>query len=111
MRDLEDMKNWRKEMYSKFENDFDKFIYDYSRQGGNLVSVNGSIKENGFTFSKVMLTDEIRNLFQIDDEYEYVIIQEAIGGLITTFKVSRPPIKEEDQTENIDEGENVQSIT
>ena len=104
MRDIENYPIGKK-MYSRFENDFDEFITDYAKV--NAVSIRGSLKENGYTFTKVMLTDEIKSKFQIDEEYDYVIIQkEATMGLITTYKVSKPPekkakeVSEEDQEDD-----------
>ena len=92
MRDIENFPKG-KIMYDKFENEFDEFIYDYSKL--NAVSVRGSLKESQFTYTKVMLTDEIKSQFQIDEEYDYIIIQEeATMGLITTYKISKPPTKE-----------------
>ena len=104
MRDLENYPK-EKSMYDKFENEFDRFIVDYAKF--KAESIRGSLKENGYTFTKVMLTDEIKSKFQIDEEYDYVIIQkEATMGLITTDKVSKPPekkakeVSEEDQEDD-----------
>ena len=92
MRDIEIYPK-RKNMYDKFENEFDEFIYDYAKL--NAVSIRGSLSDSGYTFTKVMLTDEIKSRFQIDEEYDYIIIQEeATMGLITTYKISKPPTKE-----------------
>lgn len=101
MRDIENYPKGKK-MYSRFENDFDEFITDYAKV--NAVSIRGSLKENGYTFTKVMLNDRIRNKFQIDEEYDYVIIQEeATMGLITTYKISKPSEKKVEEVSEKDQ--------
>ena len=90
MRDLETMKNPTKRMYDKFLNKFDKYIYDLVK-AGYAYSVHGSIKESGFQYSNVMLTDEIKKEYKIDSDYTYVVMQESVGGLITTYLVSKKP--------------------
>ena len=90
MRDLEDMKNPTKRMYDKFLNKFDRYIYELVK-AGYAYRVHGSIKESGFQYSNVMLTDEIKKEYKIDPDYTYVVMQESIGGLITTYLVSMKP--------------------
>ena len=75
MRDLETMKNPTKRMYDKFLNKFDKYIYDLVK-AGYAYSVHGSIKESGFQYSNVMLTDEIKKEYKErkgDEEYQAMI--------------------------------------
>ena len=90
MRDLETMKNPTKRMYDKFLNKFDKYIYELVK-AGYAYAVHGSIKESGFQYSNVMLTDEIKKEYKIDSDYTYVVMQESVGGLITTYLVSKKP--------------------
>ena len=90
MRDLETMKNPTKRMFDQFLNKFDKYIYDLVK-AGYAYSVHGSIKESGFQYSNVMLTDEIKKEYKIDSDYTYVVMQESVGGLITTYLVSKKP--------------------
>ena len=90
MRDLESMKKPIKKMYDKFSNNFDKYIYELV-QGGHAYKVHGSIKESGFQYSNVMLTDEMKKEYQIDSEYTYVVMQENSMGLIDTYLVSMKP--------------------
>jgi len=90
MRDIENMKNPTKRMYDKFLSNFDKYIYQID-QRGYAFAVHGSIKESGFQYSNVMLTDEIKKEYKIDSDYTYVVMQESIGGLITTYLVSKKP--------------------
>ena len=59
MRDIENMKNPTKRMYDKFLSNFDIYIYQIV-QRGYAFAVHGSMKESGFQYSKVMLTDEIK---------------------------------------------------
>ena len=90
MRNIENMKNPTKRMYDKFLNDFDKFIY-HLVQNGFAFKVHGSIKEQGFQYSNVMLNDDMKKTYNIDSDYTYVIMQESVGGLITTYLVSKKP--------------------
>ena len=90
MRDIENMQNSTKRMYDKFLNKFDKYIYELVK-AGYAYAVHGSIKESGFQYSNVMLTDEIKKEYKIDSDYTYVVMQESIGGLITTYLVSKKP--------------------
>ena len=91
MRDLENMKKPINErMYNKFLNKFDKYIY-YLVQEGHAYKIHGSIKESGFRYSNVMLTDEMKKEYQIDSEYTYVVMQENSMGLIDTYLVSMKP--------------------
>ena len=90
MRDIENMKNPTKRMYDKFLSNFDIYIYQIV-QRGYAFAVHGSMKESGFQYSKVMLTDEIKKEYKIDPEYTYAVMQEGVDGLITTFLVSTKP--------------------
>ena len=90
MRDLETMKNPTKRMYDKFLNKFDKYIYELVK-AGYAYKVHGCIKASGFQYSNVILTDEIKKEFNIDADYTYVVMQESVGGLITTYLVSKKP--------------------
>ena len=90
MRDIENMKNPTKRMYDKFLSNFDKYIYQIV-QRGYAFAVHGSMKESGFQYSNVMLTDEIKKEYKIDSDYTYVVMQESVGGLITTYLVSKKP--------------------
>ena len=90
MRDLEAMNAPTKRIYDKFLNKFDRYIYELVK-AGYAYSVHGSIKESGFQYSNIMLTDEIKKEYKIDPDYTYVVMQESIGGLITTYLVSMKP--------------------
>ena len=90
MRDIENMKNPTKRMYDKFLNDFDKFIY-HLVQNGFAFKVHGSIKEQGFQYSNVMLNDDMKKTYNIEPEYTHVIMQECSMGLINTYLVSSKP--------------------
>jgi len=90
MRDIEHMQNSTKRMYDKFLNDFDKFIYHLVKNGF-AFKVHGSIKEQGFQYSNVMLNDDIKKTYNIDPEYTYVVMQECSMGLINTYLVSSKP--------------------
>ena len=90
MRDIEHMKNSTKRMYDKFLTEFDKYIYGLVNEGC-AFAIHGCIKESGFRYSKVILTDDMKKSFKIDPEYTYVVMQECSMGLINTYLVSSKP--------------------
>ena len=90
MRDIENMQNSTRRMYDKFINKFDKYIYELVK-AGYAYAVHGSIKESGFQYSNVILTNEIKKAYKIDPEYTYVVMQECSMGLINTYLVSSKP--------------------